>query len=120
MTNNELTTLDVLSDDTKNFSSIYANDNNDDNDDPLLTLTDSLYYTETEFVKLINSNNFQNGQNLTIISLNIANLLSKLKFFQTFINNIKTCANQPDIVVVTETHITQPEKVGFTSEELNK
>ena len=118
MTNNELTTLDVLNDNTKNFCSIYTNDDDDDDHDPLLTLTDSLYHTETEFVELVRSNNFKNGENLTIISINIANLLSKLRSFQTFLNNIKTGENKPDIIVVTETHISRPENLGFTPADL--
>ena len=116
MTDNELTVLDVLTDNTKNFCNIY--ENNDNDDDPLISLTDSLYYTETEFTQFINSKHLNNNDNLTIISINIANLLSKLTFFKTFLNNIKTQENEADIIVVVETHISKPETLGFTTEEL--
>ena len=81
MTDNELTISDVLADEQKNFCNIYL-DSAEDNNAENLSFNDSLYYTETDFVDLISSRKFSNGQNLTIISLNIANLLAKLRSFK--------------------------------------
>ena len=116
MTDNELTTLDVLTDATKNFCNIYETDDYDD-ENPL-TLTDSIYYTETELTELINAKCYNNKENLTIISLNIANLLSKFTLFKSFLNNIKTYDNEADVIIVVETHISKPETFGFTAKEL--
>ena len=99
MTENELTIPDVLADKQKNFCNIYL-DSAEDSEAENLLLNDSLYYTETDFVDFISSRKFSNRQNLTIISLNIANLLAKLRSFKLFINNITTSYNSPDIIIV--------------------
>ena len=111
---NELLVSDVLADEQKNFCNIYL----DDNDDTRLPLTDSLYYTETEYVDLINQENYSDLNHLSIISLNIANLLSKLSSLKLFLNNISTINKRPDIIVVVETHISSVTNVGYTPNEL--
>ena len=83
-------------------------------------MVDSLYYTENYFKDHIKSKNIQNVSNLTIISINIANLFSKLRFFKVFLNNITTSENQPDIIVVTETHISESTNTGYSKEELRQ
>ena len=67
---------------------------------------------------MINVKCYNNKENLTIISLNIANLLSKFTLFKSFLNNIKTYDNEADVIIVVETHISKPETFGFTAEEL--
>ena len=122
MSENELTCSDVLADEHKNLCNLYPSSENDDIDDvdvdDHVILKDSLYYTESEFTKFCELKNFKNGENLTIISLNIANILSKLRSFKTFINNITTTENQPDIIIVVETHITNSTNAGYTDTEL--
>ena len=66
MTENELAISDVIADDLKNFCNIYT-DTTDEDEGQNFTLRDSLYYTGTEFIDLINSRNFNDKQNLTII-----------------------------------------------------
>ena len=117
MTENELAISDVIADDLKNFCNIYT-DTTDEDEGHSFTLSDSLYYTGTEFIDLINSRNFCNRQNLTIVTLNIANLLTKLRSLKLFLHNITTPENTPDIIVVVETHLTTLTKAGYTEQEL--
>ena len=112
MSDNELTTSDVLIDKTKNFRDIYE----DQEDEEHVPLSDSLYFTETEFNDLL-TQSYTSHDNLTIISLNIANLLSKLNSLTTFLDYISSARTTPDIIIVVETHITEANPI-YTSEEL--
>ena len=117
MTDDELTIPDVLADDQKNFCSVFTCV--DDEDEALdFNLSDSLYYTESEYLELIDSRKIRNSQNLTIISLNIANLLSKLRSLKVFVNNITTNENKPDLIIVVETHINKNINTGYSEPEL--
>ena len=69
---NELSVSDVLADENRNFCNVYIDN---DDDDTRLPLIDSLYYTESEYVDLINQESYSDLRNLSIISLNVANLL---------------------------------------------
>ncbi len=71
MTEDELTIPDVIADEWKNFTSIYSNASDDENEAQNYSLCDSHYYTESEFVDLMISRKFKNHQNLTILSLNM-------------------------------------------------
>ena len=82
----DLSILDVFEDRSKNLCNLIANSDEDD-DDTTPDLCDSLYYTETEFVETINVNEIQNEKYITIVSLNIANLLSKLRFLKIFLKH---------------------------------
>ena len=106
----DLSVSDVLADDNKDFFKVYVDSDNDD--DIGLPLLDSLYYTETEYVDLINQENYSDVNNLSIISLNVANLLSKLNSLKLFLNNISTKGKRPDIIVVVETHISSVTDAG--------
>ena len=55
---------------------------------------------------------------MKIITLNVANLFSKLRFFKLFINNLTTSDNKPDVITVVETHITESMNAGYSPEEL--
>ena len=112
----DLTVPDVFDDNSKNLCNLLISTDDDDEDPP--NLCDSLYYTETDFTDCITAENITNENNLTIIALNVANLLSKLKFFKLFITNITTSNNKPDIIIVVETHITESTNAGYTPEEL--
>ena len=117
MTEDELTIPDVLADDQKNFCNLLTDDN-DDNEASSCIIQDSLYYTESELVDMIRNREIRNSQNLTILSLNIANLLTKLRSLKLFISNISTPDNKPDIIIVVETHITERSNSGYTESEL--
>ena len=116
----DLTTSDVLADDSKNLCNIYMKNNIDDDDDneDTVNLNQNLYYTETEFLNFITTNKFNNLNNLTIISINIANFFSKLGSFKIFISNITSKDNKPDIIVVVETHINENNNAGYSQEEM--
>ena len=110
----ELTVPDVYADASKNLCNLIVSA--DDEEAPYLF--DSLYYTESDFVDFINSNNVHNESNLTIISLNIANLLSKLNSLKLFLDGISTAKNKPDVVVVVETHLSSETSSALTSLKL--
>ena len=97
MIDDDLTTTDVLSDPSKNLCNLYGNTdtNNDEEEDNPMVLQDNLYYTETEFIDLIETGGYCTDKNLTIVSLNIANLLSKLNSLKHFLVSLKK--NKPDI-----------------------
>ena len=88
MTDDELAISDVLDDDLKNLANLFSSSADDEAQN--VNLSDSLYYTETEFLDLITSRKFSDRLNLTIFSINIANLLTKLRSLKLFIDNIKT------------------------------
>ena len=110
----ELTVPDVFADISKNLCNLLVSTD----DEEALNLCDSLYYTESDFVDFINSNKVQNESNLTIVSLNIANLLSKLNSFRIFLDGISTAKNKPDVIIVVETHLTSTTNSGLSPHEL--
>ena len=100
MTQNDLWISDVL-DDNSNFNSIFNIDNELDS---FKGVQDSQYYTEDEYVNLIRDKDSL-GKKLKIISLNIANIFSKLSSLKTMLQNLTYNTFIPNIIVVTETHI---------------
>ena len=89
MTDDELSTSDVLIDVSKNLCNLFQSDNDKENDEAgINSLQENLYYTESEFSDFIEHSNISNANNLTIISVNIANLLSKLGSLKRFLTNI--------------------------------
>ena len=114
MSNDELTTSDVLLDDTKNLCNIYQSNNSvNDDDSDLTVLHDNLYYTETEFLKLVLEQGYSTSNYITVLSINIANLFSKLGSLKNFLANISTSGNKPDIVSLVETHISDCINAGY-------
>ena len=59
-----------------------------------------------------------NNHHLTIIRINIANLLSKLSSLKVFLANISNPDNRPNIISVVETHISQEGGSGYDDDEL--
>ena len=114
MGDDDLTISDVLLDEDKNLCNIYNFE--DQNDEPT-TLKDSLYFTETEFNDFMKERKYCDNSILSILSLNIANLFSKLSSFKIFINNISSASKRPDVIVVVETHIKEA-TIGYTDNEL--
>ena len=111
MSNEDLSVSDVLADRTKNLRNFYLDNNNtdaddeDEDDNEAVTLYESLYFTETDFSDFVIEKKYNNHHNVTIISINIANLHSKLNSLKCFLHNITTDAYKPDIIVIVETHI---------------
>ena len=114
MGDDDLTISDVLLDEDRNLCNIYNFE--DQNDEPT-ALKDSLYFTETEFNDFMKEKEYCDNSNLTILSLNIANLFSKLNSFKTFINSISSASKRPDIIVAVETHIKEA-TIGYSEAEL--
>ena len=116
MSNDELSTQDVLTDTTKNLCSLYQHD--DEDDEYTVSLNDNQYFTETDFIEFLSDANISNRSNLTILSMNIANLLSKLTSLKRFLTNTSTCGKKPDIIVLVETHITDSTNHGLDDKAL--
>ena len=116
MVSDELSTSDVLTDPSKNLANIYHS--NEDDEVNVVTLLDNQYYTETDFCDFTKDANFFNKTNITILSLNIANLFSKLKSLKTFLQNISANGTKPDIITVVETHINESTNHGLDSNAL--
>ena len=116
MSDDELTISDVLTDKTKNLRDIYdgGQEADDYEADPII-IEDNEYYTETDFSNFMESINSNN--HIKIISINIANLLSKLCSLKIFLSNLTSKGHKPDIIVIVETHITDCDN-RLTSQEL--
>ena len=70
MSNDELSTQDVLTDATKNLCTLYQHEDDDDETNTI-SLTDNQYFTETDFIEFLTNANISNRSNLTILSINI-------------------------------------------------
>ena len=117
MSNDELSTQDVLTDATKNLCTLYQHEDEDDENNNV-SLNDNRYFTETEFIKFCKNTNIPDSTNLTILSFNIANLLSKLNSLKRFVTNISTSGKKPDIIVLVETHIADTTNHGLDDRAL--
>jgi exonuclease III len=106
-----------LENDKKDFRKLY-NDLKDEQVEDV-NLTDSQYYTESEFTNLLQTHNITNERHLTLITLNIANLLSKLSNFKIFLSNISGNQNKPEIISIVETHISENTNSGYDKNELS-
>ena len=113
---------DILSDQSKDFNQIYRNDQSDpndtENDDIAVSLRDSSYFSESDFVDFLNSKQTSDNNKIQIICLNIANLLSKLSNFKIFLNNISNTSRRPGLVALTETHLTDNLNHGYSENDL--
>ena len=115
----EISTSDVLTELDKNLCNLYTVDV-DQNEDEIGTnvLTDNEYYTECDFIDFLKASNFSKTDDLLILSLNIANLLSKLSSLKNFLTNISAGGCKPDIIVVVETHISEQCSHGPKGDDL--
>ena len=113
---------DILSDESKNFNHVYRNDridqNDTENDDIAVSLKDSPYFSESEFVDFFNSKQISDDNRIQILCLNIANLLSKLSNFKIFLQNISNASYRPGLVALTETHLTDNLNHGYSQKDL--
>ena len=55
------------------------------------------------------TSNLTNNNHVSILSLNIANLVSKLQSLKNFISHLEAKGNRPDVIVLVETHIQENE-----------
>lgn len=113
---------DILSDESKDFNHIYQHDISDqdetENEETAVSLRDSHYFTETDFVNFLNSKQISDTNRIQIICLNIANLLSKLASFKIFLQNISNASYRPGLVALTETHLTDNLNHGYSDKDL--
>ena len=115
MQDNTVTVSDVINDDSKNLKTILDSNpitNNDDNYEINLEMGNCRYFTETEFKDFINEKNISDQSHLKILSLNVANLISKLKSIKILIQNISNTSNRPNIITITETHLSKSQNHG--------
>ena len=117
MSSEELTISDVLENDKKDFRKLYSDSKDEQDED--VNLTDSQYHTESEFVDLLQTHNITNERHLTLITINIANILSKLNNFKIFLSNLSGKQNKPEIISVVETHISENTNLGYDKNELS-
>ena len=118
MKNEEITIEDILADKKYEFTSVHAIDmQQDDTDEIGTTMISSDYITPTNFLDLTIKHKIKNENFITIISLNIANLISKLSDLKLFLSEITTPENKVDIIALSETHITEG-KTPITGNDL--
>ena len=67
---------------------------------------------------MIIANKINNKENLTIVSVNIANILTKLDDFKLLMREMSTQDNKIDLIAITETHLTEEKKKTFMDYEL--
>ena len=121
MQNSDTTISDILNDDSKDlnhvFSTIPPNDN-DDSNETTNDLKDSEYYTETELTDFLKNKKISDRTHLKLLTLNIANLLSKQRSLKLLVENISNEANRPNIIAITETHLNESRNQGYSDSEL--
>ena len=67
MTDNELTTTDVLADPLKNLCNIYQdNQNHDEHEADNTTLCKNEYYTESDFIDFVETSNLTDNNHVLI------------------------------------------------------
>ena len=106
---------DVMENDETNLNNIFTVDTEHDD---YMGVQDSLYYTEEEYVSLLKKCNYTDEKNIKILSLNIANLLSKLSGLKSLLISLSDKKNKPNIIVITETHIQLQRNQGYKEDEL--
>ena len=101
------------------LSNVLNLDVTEDNEtDQTIRLPDNEYFSETDFIDLIRTANLKKADNLLILNLNIANLLSKLSSFKSFLSNLCHNGCKPDLILVVETHLTEQQQCGYNKEDL--
>ena len=120
MQSSKLTLPDVLHDDTKDLRNVYdlSMDQNGTVNDTITQITDSQYYIETELAKLFTDRKISDNSHVKIISLNVANVLYKLSSLKRLLSNISNESNKPNIICVSETHLSESKCQGYMSEEI--
>ena len=109
---------DILDDITKDLNNIYQIDEDDTVNEIHTSFSDSLYYTEARFLDFLKCQKVSDNCGLKILTLNIANILSKLSSFKLFIQNLSNESNKPNIIAITETHLNDNQNHGYTEDDL--
>ena len=112
-----LTIDEIINDVSKDLSNLLTSTDNGD-DENGINVTTSSYLTETEFTNLTKQKKVSNNTHVTILALNIANLLSKLNSLKILIDNISSESNVPSIIALTETHLSKSRSQGYTQTDL--
>ena len=110
--------FDVINDETKNFISVYQTNDTDNLDSSDVNFKETRYFSETEYMNFLKTHKISNENFLKILSLNIANLLSKLSNFKIMLQNLSNESNKPNIITICETHLTDCQNHGYTPDEL--
>ena len=120
MQDNTVTVSDILNDDTKCLKNIFISDTNadDQNNDLETDMGNCQYFTETELTNYLTINKISDQTHLKLLSLNIANVISKLRSLKVLIQSLSKASNRPNIITVTETHLSNFQNHGYTSLEL--
>ena len=116
MQQENVTVLDVIEDPSKDLLNTYFADNADD--DIVPRLNPSSYVTETELNEFLKVKKISDNGHIKLISLNIANVLSKLSSLKIMINNVSNESNKPSFITLTETHLAQQRCQGYSESEL--
>ena len=118
----ELSLTDVLLDKTKDLRNVYdisqSHDLNDTPSDTVKQLADCDFYTESEVSSLLINKKITDTSHLKLLSLNIANVLSKLSSLKQLVNGISNESNKPNIISLTETHLSKSKNQGYTDSEI--
>ena len=116
----ELTISDVIQDESKDLKNTYniTLQNADDCDEHLTRLGNCQYYTESEYLSLLQQKKVSDSTSLTLLSLNIANVLSKLSSLKRFVNSLSTASSKPSVICITETHLTKCRNQGYSQSGL--
>ena len=116
MQQSNITVSDVIDDHSKDLLNIFST--NDSDDDIIPNVEPSLYLTETELNDLFKAKRISDKNHMKLISLNIANVLSKLSSLKIMINNISNESNKPSLIALTETHLGKQGSQGYSENEL--
>ena len=109
---------DIINDQSKYFGNIFQLEDDDDENEMKTTFNDSQYYSETDFLNLLISKRISDTNNLKILSMNIANILTKLDSLKIMIQNLANESNKPSIITVTETHLNANQNHGYSKTDL--
>ena len=109
---------DIIDDQSKYFANIFQLEDDDDENEIKMTFNDSQYYSETEFLNLLQSKKISDLNCLKLFSMNIANILTKLDSLKILIQNLANESNKPNIITVTETHLKANQNHGYSTKDL--
>jgi hypothetical protein len=118
--NDEITIEDILADEKYEFTSVHTpskQQDEDEIDEITTTMISSDYIAPTDFRDLVTIHKINNDNFITIVSLNIANVIIKLSDLKLFLSEITTPENKIDIIALSETHISEG-RTPMTSDDL--
>ena len=115
---------DIVNDESRNLDNVLIF-GDDDNDGDRVNISDQVnvasnceYFTESEYIDYLKTEKTSDDSHFKIVSLNIANILSKLAQFRIMIQNLSNNSNKPNIIAITETHLNDKQNHGYTKDEI--